>query len=163
MLTDVPIHATASAAATVLGNSKLIHRYFEYPPSTRNLFLLGRLALTLRRYKPDVLIYLAAARGEAALDRDVRFFRLCGIRSMYGLPTGELALNLPDARTGLFESEAHRLARTLEPLGDARMTDPASWDLRLTREELAFGEEDGCIVRRQSLYCVCAWLQGAGE
>ena len=155
MLTNVPINATAPAAAAVLGSSKLIHRYFEYPVSTRNIFLLGRLALTLRRYKPDVLIYLAAPRGEAALDRDVRFFRLCGIRSIYGLPTGELALNLPDVRTGLSESEAHRLARTLEPLGDARLQDPASWDLRLTREELAFGEETAASFAGNP-YIVCS-------
>ena len=155
MLTNVPVNATAPAAAAVLGNSGLVHRYFDYPVHTRNIFLLGRLALTLRRYKPDVLIYLAAPRGEAALDRDVRFFRLCGIRSIYGLPTGELALNLPDAKTGLAESEAHRLARTLRSLGDARLQDPASWDLHLTREELAFGEETAASFAGNP-YIVCA-------
>ena len=155
MLTNVPINATAPAAAAVLGSSNLIHRYFEYPVSTRNILLLGRLALTLRRYQPDVLIYLAAPRGEASVDRDVRFFRLCGIRSIYGLPTGELALNLREAKTGLLESEAQRLARTLRPLGDARLNDPASWDLRLTREELAFGEETAASFAGNP-YIVCA-------
>jgi ADP-heptose:LPS heptosyltransferase len=142
LLTNLPVNATAPPAAAVLGASNLIHRYFHYPVSTRSFLLLGQLVLTIRRYKPDVLIYLAAPRGEAALQRDIRFFRLCGIRTMYGLPSGELAANLPPAPgTNLYESEAHRLARTLRPLGDARLEDPASWDLQLTREELAIGEE----------------------
>lgn len=158
LLTNVPINATAPAAAAVLGDSKLIQRYFHYPVSTRSLFLLGRLVLTLRRYRPDVLVYLAAPRGENALQRDIQFFRMCGIRHMYGLPVGELAVNLPIASSGtvrLFESEAHRLARTLRNLGDARVEDPSSWDLQLTREELAYGEETAAIFAGTP-YIVCA-------
>lgn len=155
LLTNIPINATAPAAATVLGSSTLVHRYFEYPVQTRNLFVLGRLMLTLRQYKPDVLVYLAAPRGEAALDRDVRFFRLCGIRSIYGMPAGELALNLKDASSGLQESEAHRLARSLKSMGDARLDDPASWDLQLTREELSYGEETAASFAGNP-YIVCA-------
>jgi len=155
MLTNLPINATAPAAAAVLGDSNLIHRYFHYPVNTRSLFTLGRLALTLRRYAPDVLIYLAAPRGEAALQRDIRFFRYCGIKTVYGLPTGELAQNQLDPATGLYESEAHRLARSLQPLGDAHLDQPASWDLQLTREELAFGEEIAASFAGHP-YIVCA-------
>ena len=155
LLTNVPINATAPAAAAVLENSNLIQRYFHYPVNTRNFFLLAGLVWTIRRYKPDLLIYLAAPRGEAALDRDIRFFRLCGIRNIYGLPIGELALNQQNPQTGLAESEAHRLARTLRPLGDALLHEQSSWDLQLTREELAFGEETAAAFAGNP-YIVCA-------
>jgi ADP-heptose:LPS heptosyltransferase len=155
LLTNVPINATAPAAAAVLGDSNLIHRYIHYPSSTRNLITLGRIAFTLRRYRPQVLIYLAAPRGEAALQRDVRFFSSCGISTIYGLPTGDRAVNLLDPATGFYESEAHRLARTLLPLGDAEVDQPSSWDLQLSREELAFGEEIAASFAGNP-YIVCA-------
>lgn len=155
LLTNLPINATAPAAAAVLGASSLIHRYFHYPVNTRSLFTLGRLAITLRRYSPDVLIYLAAPRGQAAQQRDMRFFRSCGIKTVYGLPTGDLAVNQLDVSTGLYESEAQRLARTLQPLGDARLDQPESWDLQLTRDELAFGEEIAASFAGTP-YIVCA-------
>jgi ADP-heptose:LPS heptosyltransferase len=160
MLTNIPVNAKAPAAVAVLGDpasdrSALIHRYFFYPASTRNILTLTRLAFTLRRYRPDVLIYLAAPRGEAVVQRDLRFFRSCGIRAIYGAPSGDLATNLLDHQTGLFEPEAHRLARTLQPLGDAELDQPSSWDLHLTREELAFGEETAASFAGNP-YIVCA-------
>jgi heptosyltransferase-3 len=155
LLTNVPINATAPAAAAVLGESNLIHRHFNYPANTRNVLTLARVAFSLRQWSPDVLIYLAAPRGEAAQQRDVRFFRSCGIRTIYGLPTGDLALNLPDPQSGLFEAESHRLARTLKSLGDAQLDHPSSWDLQLTRKELAFGEEIAASFAGNP-YIVCA-------
>jgi len=155
LLTNVPINATAPAAATILAGSSLIQRYFHYPACTRSLWTLGRLALTLRAYRPDALIYLAAPRGQAPLQRDIRFFHACGIRTIYGLPTGDLAINQLDPQTGLYESEAHRLARCLQPLGDAQLDQPASWDLQLTPEELAFGEDVAASFAGHP-YLVCA-------
>jgi len=155
LLTNMPINAKAPAASQVLGESGLVNRYFQYPVETRNAILLGKLALTLRRYRPDVLVYLAAPRGEAALDRDVRFFRYCGIRTIYGLPKGDLANCEFDPATRLYQSEAHRLARTLSALGDAHVDDPSSWDLRLTREELASGEDTAASFAGNP-YIVCA-------
>ena len=137
LLTNIPINAKAPAAAAVIGSTGLIHEYIHYPVGVRNPWHLAKLAFTLLRYRADVLIYLAAPRGPEALARDLRFFRLCGIRHIYGIPSGDLAENLLDRQTGLLEPEASRLARTLQPLGDALLDDQASWDLLLSQSEKA--------------------------
>jgi ADP-heptose:LPS heptosyltransferase len=155
LLTNIPINAKAPAAAAVLGDSGLVHRYIHYPVGTRNPIRLGQLALQVRSLGADVLVYLAAPRGEAAVQRDARFFRLCGFRSIYGLPAGDLGINQLDPETGLLEAESHRLARTLASLGDARIDDPASWDFCLTHEE-----KSSALVSLQAIgnlpYIVCA-------
>ena len=50
---------------------------------------LARLWWTLFRWRPDVLVYLGSARGVASAQRDEKFFRLCGIRRMIGVPVTE--------------------------------------------------------------------------
>ncbi len=66
------------------------------------------------------------------------FFRSCGISRLIGVPfTEDMQEHRLRAATGLLESEAARLARCMAELGDARLDDPASWDLRLTEAEYA--------------------------
>ncbi len=94
------------------------------------------------RWRPDVLVYLAAARGLAAARRDAAFFRLCGIRTMIGIsdsPEMQEHRWLPES-DGL-EPEAARLARNITALGDADLDNPASWDLHLTEAEQARADE----------------------
>ena len=79
--------------------------------------------------------------------RDARFFRLCGVREMVGVPLTEgMQKNLYgepvagyayDVTHGDCEPEAARLARNIAELGDARLGEAASWDLRLTDAERA--------------------------
>ena len=141
LLTNLPIAAKAPPAAAVLDHTGLVHGYLRYTTGTRNIAELLRLAATIRRWRPDVLVYLAAARGLDAARRDQRFFRLCGIRRQIGVPlTPAMQLNLfggeasttPDAE---LEPEASRLARNIAELGDAHLDDPSSWDLHLTPPE----------------------------
>lgn len=154
MLTNVPIHAKAPAAEAVLGGSGLVHSYLRYAVGTRSPWELGRLALQLRLWRPDVVVYLAAARGVAAAQRDVRFFRVAaGVRQVIGAPMTEgLQTNFfgeepsaPTARERLLmgdlEPEAARLARCLAALGDAQLEDPVSWSLGLTAAERARAAE----------------------
>jgi heptosyltransferase-3 len=64
------------------------------------------------------------------------FFRLCGIRAMLNMSLAERAAMhrwVPERRR--YEYEAARLARLVSSLGDARLDDPASWDLRLSAPE----------------------------
>jgi ADP-heptose:LPS heptosyltransferase len=105
-----------------------------------------------------LLVYLGPARGIQAARRDGRFFRLCGVKEIVGLPvTQELqkarwltevpGWNRPEPALQplppdiglplgqLLEPEASRLARCIAPLGDARLSDPASWSLNLTSAE----------------------------
>ena len=140
LLTNFPVDVKAPPAAAVLGDSGLVSGYFRYAVGLRNVFGLVKLWWQLRRWRPDALVYLGAARGVDSARRDARFFRLCGVREMVGVP-------LTDAMQGNFfgaseadrlddqEPEAARLARNIAELGDARLGDAASWDLRLTTEE----------------------------
>lgn len=149
LLTNIPTNGKAPAASAVLGGMGLIDGYLRYNVGTRSPLALLQLAAQIRHYAPEHMVWLQALRPTPAVRRDLFFFRhLCGIRSIFGAPTpGDLALGLHslsgierrnyDAATGLFEREASRLARTLGALGDARINDPASWDLRLSVAEQA--------------------------
>ena len=136
MLTNFPVNAKAPAAATVLGDSGLVHGYFRYGAGTRSLVELLRLWGELIRWRPDVLVYMAASRGIRSARRDAVFFRICGIRQLVGVPFTSAMQQSQwiDAEEAL-EPEAARLSRNLTDLGDASLDDPASWDLRLSTAE----------------------------
>jgi heptosyltransferase III len=136
MLTNIPVHAKAPAAAAVLGDSGLVDGYIEYPVRMRDVREVARVWWGIRRFRPDLLVYLPPSRPAAAMARDLRFFRLCGIRQVVGLLDGESAKNrlLGD---GWWEKEASRLLRAVQVLGEADVSDLGNWDLRLTREERA--------------------------
>jgi heptosyltransferase III len=135
LLTNVPVHAKAPAAKSVMGDSGLIHAYVTYPVATRSIVKLAKLWWQLRGLDIETAIYLTPPRGEAAIRRDEIFFRLCGIREIIGIPRGELATHRFDPVAGRYEAEASRLARCLAQIGDARPNDPANWDLLLNDEE----------------------------
>jgi ADP-heptose:LPS heptosyltransferase len=102
----------------------------------RNPLVLAELRNRIRALRPDILVYLAAPRGRLKAYRDAMFFRACGIKKLVGVPySADLQNNrwLPEQEC--FEYEAERLARCLSELGDARLDDPASWDLRISRKE----------------------------
>jgi heptosyltransferase-3 len=142
LLTNVPVSVKASAAAGIVGNSGLIHGFFRYQVGLRALVPILRLWWQLLLWRPQVLVYLTAARGVAIARRDRRFFRLCGIRRMIGVPDSEdLQANRPLADGWRFEPESSRLARTLAALGDARLEASESWSLHLTEAETARAAE----------------------
>jgi len=106
------------------------------------------------RWRPEVLVYLTAARGLESARRDARFFRLCGIKRLIGVPinkdmqesrwepgSGRLRAVTAPQDDGWFEPEAARLVRNIVQLGDAPLDDPASWDLRLTDAERTRADE----------------------
>ena len=138
LLTNFPVHAKAPASAAVLGNSGLVHGYMRYTVGTRSPFELLRLAKEIRQFKPDLLIYLMPIRAPKSIARDKWFFRLAaGVSRIIGIPgPAELVCNL-DPVTGMYESEASRLARSIRDLGDAGVQDLANWDSRLTAAEHA--------------------------
>ena len=137
MLTNIPVHAKAPAASAVIGESGLVHRYLDYSVGIRNPLTLARLWRSIRRFRPDVLIYLMPMRPQAAVRRDLRFFRACGIRRIVGAPwpEEELAKLKYFEDKDLYEHEAERLARCLAALGHIDLNDRANWDLRLTALE----------------------------
>jgi ADP-heptose:LPS heptosyltransferase len=160
LLTNAPVHEKAPLSAEILGDSGLVHGYMQYPIGLRNIGGLLSLRRQVRAFRPDLLIYLGPVRGIAAARRDAQFFRLCGVREIIGLPlTDDLQKSRwltevpgfvrPEAPMpplppdiglpfgALLEPEAWRLARCVASLGDARLTDPASWSLHLTAAEEA--------------------------
>src|ERR1700686_5820357 len=70
LLTNLPVHAKAPAAWSVLGESGLIHKYMSYPMATRNLIELAKLCWKLRQLNIETMVYLPKPRGEAAIRRD---------------------------------------------------------------------------------------------
>ena len=138
LLTNIPVSAKAPAAAAVLGESGLIDSYEGYIVGTRSPLSLLLLAWRIHRFRPDVLVYLAAARGMAAAQRDATFFsKACGIGRLIGVPLTEDMQASSVGVNGILEAEASRLARNIAELGDAALDDPQTWDLRLTSTECA--------------------------
>ncbi len=80
LLTNFPVNAKAPATAAVLGDSGLVHRYMRYTVGTRKIGELLKLIWEIRRFKPDVLVYMMDLRSFENIRRDRMFFRLAGIR-----------------------------------------------------------------------------------
>jgi heptosyltransferase III len=139
MLTNFPVHSKAPAAAAVLGDSGLVHGYMRYAVGTRSVGELLGLAREIRRYKPDLLVYLMPMRAASSVRRDRIFLRLAGVRRMVGLPGEQDFARQLDAATGLYEAEAVRLARSIAEIGEAHAEDLGSWDLRINAAEWEAG------------------------
>ncbi|MGC1362848.1 MAG: glycosyltransferase family 9 protein [Silvibacterium sp.] len=135
MLTNLPVHAKAPAPSAVLGDSGLVHGHINYPVGTRSVRQLARVWREIRRFRPQVLIYLANARGGGAIKRDALFFKACGIPRIIGLPLGDLAEPLYLPELDIWERESARLVRTIRELGECDIDDLRNWDLRLTEPE----------------------------
>lgn len=135
LLTNFPVASKAPAAAAVLGDSGLVHEYMSYTVGTRQPHELLRLAWRIRRYAPDLLVYLMPTRAWKNVQRDEAFFRVAGVRRIVGLPGPDDTTPRKDPNTGIYENEADRLARGISELGEAHPEDLANWDLRLNPAE----------------------------
>ena len=136
VLTNFPVQSKAPPLQTVLGDETFAQGYFAYPLGTRDPRALWSLVREIRRWGPDVAVYANRCRSLGVTLRDRAFLRLCCSGPIHGLPLSAAArINLYDPETGLFEREAARIARTLRPLGDARLDDPANRSLDITAAE----------------------------
>ena len=142
LLTNFPVNAKAPPAASILENTGLVHSYIRYAVGTRSPRELLSLWWELLRWRPEVLVYVGSARGVESAARDAKFFRLCGISRLIGVPTTEdMQQNRWEDSALALEPEASRLARNLSELGEANLDAPASWDLHLTEAENARARE----------------------
>jgi heptosyltransferase-3 len=146
VLTNAPVALSAPPLRSVLDGSGLIDGYLEYPIALRNLPQLWRLAREIRRWRPDILVYLARRETRAQVWRDATFFRACGIHDFIGLPMSRDLLKNRRLADGLFEREAERLVRNLAALGTVDLSDTTSWDLGLTEVDRALPR--GLIAER---------------
>lgn len=146
LLTNIPVHAKAPAAAAVLGDSGLVHGYLQYPVGMRSLRQILAVRAEIRRFRPQVLVYLASLRDRRAVRRDELFFRLCGVSKIIGLPRDDRDFVRRELHGSTdLEPEAQRLARGINALGVVDLDDPANWDMRLSLGETAQAND----VRRQ--------------
>ena len=75
-------------------------------------------------------------RNSNAVKRDRWFFRLAGgVKRIVGLPAAADLVRIEDPATGMYQSEAVRLARTVRALGEAAPEKLENWSLRLTPAE----------------------------
>jgi len=156
LLTNFPVQVKAPPAAAILENTGTVDGYIRYAVGLRSPLKLLRLWWEIARWRPQVLVYLGPVRGIAAAQRDAKFFRLCGIRRQIGVPlTEDMQTNRWQPELGALEPEGERLLRNIAELGDARLDDPASWDLRLTAAEHARAAEALGGVGDRSLIAVC--------
>jgi heptosyltransferase-3 len=139
LLTSYLKDVRATSAASLLGGTGLIDRYITYRSDTRNVQELRDIRREIRAFNPDVLIYLTDTRHSLLQTfRDYLFFRLCGVHSIIGLAfsSDRRKHRWLSEENGLWESEAHRLARCINTLGAVDVDDQDSWDLRLSDAEL---------------------------
>ena len=153
LLTNSPVHAKAPAAAAVLEGTGLVGGYLRYSVGTRSVAELLRLWWSIRRFRPDVVVYLAASRGMSAAVRDVRFFKMCGVKRVIGAPLDEaMQANFGGAVPGsqsaqellenaALEPEAERLVRNLRELGATDLRAAADWSLHLSEAEQERADE----------------------
>jgi ADP-heptose:LPS heptosyltransferase len=154
LLTNFPVHAKAPAAAAVLGSSGLVHDYMRYAAGTRNPLELLRLAMEIRSFRPDLLVYLMHVRGWNTVVRDRAFFKLAGARRLVGIHGESEQKHRFNAVAGKRESEAARLARLIAELGDARADDAANWSLSLSDAERAAGTAAlGALAGKPLIVC----------
>ena len=138
VLTNFPVAAEAPPLQAVLGDGTFAQGYFEYPGGTRRIGNVLSLARAVRRWHPDIAVYMNECRGIAATLRDGLFLMLCGARRVYGLPlTAQARRHRVDAVTGLHEREVSRIARALRALGEIDTGSAASRDPALDSGELA--------------------------
>jgi len=94
------------------------------------------LAGEIRRFRPDVLVYLMPLRKAKAVRRDRWFFRLAGgVKRIVGVPAAADLVRIENRTTGMYQAEAVRLAQTVRALGNAAPERLESWSLRLTATE----------------------------
>jgi heptosyltransferase-3 len=137
LLTNIPVHAKAAAAAMVLGDSGLVHGYMDYPVGMRKPREVLAVYSAIRDFRPQALIYLSSLRGYRKAQRDKIFFRLCGVPELIGFPGAKqdcLRRKLPEG--GNLEPEAERLAHSIRSLGPIQLDDSSNWDLRLSPAEI---------------------------
>jgi len=139
LLTNLPLHAKAAPAESVLGSSGLIQGCMRYAMKRGGIW---RKLLAIRKFKPDVVVYLREIRPVKQVQRDAWFFRyMCGVRRIVGVPQDAETRQKLNNNSGLYESEAVRLAKKLHELGDAEPDRIENWDLVLSDAERAKAKE----------------------
>ena len=141
LLTNFATGSKMVQAEAMLKPCGLIDEVVEYPMPLRGAAATVTLLRQMRSLKADVLYYLMPEKRLSRLVRHVAFFRLCGIRRMYGVPwTRDARLPREVVPGEMWESEASRLLRTIGAQSVAQAPAPEDRRLDLTEAEHAAAE-----------------------
>ena len=138
MLTNSPAKKVSVPVKAILDGTGLVDDYFEVDHNDvrRRLRTKWDLCRRIRSWRPDLLIVLTEPRDFKQHFSELVFFKLCGVRAMLNMSLEErTAPHRWVPERGCYEYEAERLARLVRSLGDARLDDSTSWDLRLSPME----------------------------
>jgi heptosyltransferase-3 len=135
LLTEAPGAARASSAQTVLTGSGLIHDALLFPAGLGGLGTARELIRRIRATGARTLVYLAPRTQIRQVWRDRLFFRLAGIRKLYGLPATPVGLRRRRS-AGVIEHESEYLARRLAPAIPVDLS-RSNWNLYLSSAEQA--------------------------
>jgi heptosyltransferase-3 len=136
ILTNFPMNRKMVQAEALLAPCGLIEGAVEYPMPLRGLKNMFDLFRKLRLLKIDILYYLTPEKSVLNLIRHTAFFKLCGVKDIRGVPwSRDLRYPREMVPGELWESEASRLLRTLNPKRPAGAPDPSDRVLDLTDAE----------------------------
>ena len=156
VLTNIPVGDKDMHLSAVLGESGLVHGYISYPLELRNPRQLNCLRCRIKRWEPDMLIYLAEPRGRIKAFRDAIFFKSCGIKRLVGVPNKKSLQDNLYRDGNCYEHEAARLTRCISNLGKAKLDDPQSWNLCLTDQEYGTAMKFLSLFEGDLKYIACS-------
>lgn len=116
LLTNTPVNNSVKAASSfqILNGSGLVDDYLEYPHGSSELAKLRKVVKSIKQLQPDLLVYLMPQRTFVQRLRDFVFFLFSGITKFRGIWAKNGAnTHTFDEKTGLYESEASRLVRSI--------------------------------------------------
>jgi ADP-heptose:LPS heptosyltransferase len=142
LLTNFPIGKKMVQAEALLAPCALIDGSVEYPMPLRGIRETADLLRKLRSLRIDELYYLMPEKRLLNMIRHYVFFKICGVGKVHGVPWRRDARFPKEIVSGaLWESEASRLLRSLQP--DRKPGAPPPGDRRLDLSE----EERDCARR----------------
>ena len=113
ILSNTPVMEQAALAQDVLDNSGIVHGFFNMPPGGGGISRLKQTASEIRRWNPDLLIYLSEPSKFISMTKETLFFRWCGIGRIIGLPRQRALCHYIKRSDRLWESESERLLRAI--------------------------------------------------
>ncbi len=135
LLTNLQTSNKTARMIDILDQIGVVDEVLEYPLGSRNVSAMFSLTCDLRRRNLDMAVHLAAPRGWKASIRDFAFLKLAGAKKVVGVPFATQDLYSREVGEGIWEWEAERLIRRIQPLVSVDLLDPVVWDLGLTIEE----------------------------
>lgn len=117
MLTAFSNDIKAPSIDSIIGPMGLIQEYMKYPPGKMTFRKAIALRKTIKKWKPDCLVYLLQNTHYLKLLRDYVFFKSCGITHIIGLNLNPSKIFREKISDTKYEYEGMRFARTIAKLG----------------------------------------------